>query len=169
MSNVIARRGRTAVSTVLRLFGLEVQVPCPPEDDSAAPGQQLRQQQRPLVKVQHSFSAYQLKMLQMCMYPQNAGAAWQLAVSLALTRSVSCHCRVPQPWRRATWRSTGSTATWCPLRACAPPTTACWTAGAARDTLALDCGPYWCQWLVVQLSKPTENPRGRLLRKRCIY
>ena len=48
---------------VLRLFGLEVQVPCPPEDDGAAPGQQLKQQQqRPLVKVQHSSSVYPHKL-----------------------------------------------------------------------------------------------------------
>jgi hypothetical protein len=54
VSNTLSCRGRAAVSMVLRLFGLEVQVPCPPEDDGTAPSQQLKQQQRPLVKVQHS-------------------------------------------------------------------------------------------------------------------
>jgi hypothetical protein len=62
---------------VLRLFGLEVQVPCPPEDDGAAPGQQLKQQQRPLVKVQHSSSVYFHKLP-----AQDAADACSLTVDL---------------------------------------------------------------------------------------
>lgn len=41
--------------------------------------------------------------------------------------SADC-CRVARAvW--VSWRSTGSSATWCRPRACAPPTTACWMAG----------------------------------------